>query len=293
MQAERESLRGAIENRRETGVRHLSRVREACRQVSEDRERQILQWRVLKEAWKEPFRPEQEPLWDEAKAHERFSRLLGALLMAVTEVAFATWFTRTYLEIPALPAARPLRALVLAAPGVLLAAAIGLLFHEQMASHDNKRRPKKAYRRLAGITALTSAIGLVAIGAFLLTRHLLSGAQILIAGLGVPTLALAASVAASLHCAEVLHRPNRMAARYHASSRLLARLEGLERLLERIASRAKRDGDARLEGGITQGSPEAVERCGEREDGHPVLGAIRPNGGLKEQSSGTTMTTRK
>jgi len=276
VQAEKESLRGSFETHGDAGVRQLSRVREAYRQVSEDRERLLLQWRVLKEAWKEPFRPSQEPLRDEPKALARLNWRLAAFLMALTEVAFASWFASTYLEIPVSPAGRPLRALVLTVPVVLMAAAACLLFHKQMAAHEDERRPKKAYRRLTEVATLSSASGFSAIGTFLVTRHLLTGAQVLMAGLGIPTLGLAVGVAASLHCAEILHRPNRVAALYDASSKLAGRLE---RFLARIESQAEKDGAAIAEAGISQGSRGGVERCGDPKGRQPVLGAIRPDGG--------------
>ncbi len=275
-QAEYETLHGTCETRREAGGRNLSQVREAHRQVSEDREQQILQWRVLKEAWKEPYRPAQEPVRDEVKALLRVNWHLCAFLLAVIEVVFAFWFASTYLEIPVLPAGRLLRALVLTVPGLLLAVAASLLFHNQMAVYDDEKKPKKAFRRFAGIATLSSLTGLTAIGAFLLTRHLLSDAQVLMAGLGGPTVGLAAGVAASLHCAEILHRPNRLAARYEASSKLLGRLEDL---LERIGSQAAGSGDARAEAGIRRGAPGAVERAGDLEGDRPVRRAIRPDGG--------------
>jgi len=248
-QAEYQTLHGSHGALPEAGVRYLPQAGDAYREVAEDRERQVLQWRLLKEAWKEPFRPTQEPVRDEAKALERLHWCLSAFLLAAIEVAFAFWFASTYLEIPVLPAERLQRALVLTVPGVLLAAASGLLFHKQMALHDDEKRPRKTYRRFARLAALSSATGLGAIGAFLLTRSLLSGGQVLVAGLGVPTLGLAAGMAASLRCAEILHRPNRVVARYDASSRLLDRLE---RLLEQGGNQEEKAGDGLTEGEISQ-----------------------------------------
>lgn len=233
----------------EAGMGYLPQVEEAYREVAEDRERQLLQWRLLKEAWKEPFRPAQEPVRDEAKALERLHWCLSAFLMAAIEVVFVFWFARSYLEIPILPGGRLLRALALTGPGVLLAAAFGLLFHKQLALQDDEKRPKKTYRRFSRLAALSSATGLAAIGAFLLTRSLLSGGQVLLAGLGVPTLSLAAGVAASLRCAEILHRPNRLVARYDALSRLLG---SLERLLEQAGSQEEKVGNGLTESEISQ-----------------------------------------
>lgn len=271
IQADRESFStSSIENRRGAGVDHLARVREVYGQVSEARERQILQWRLLKEAWKEPFRPAQEPLRDEAKALKRAHWHLGAFLLTVVELAFAYWFVSTYHEVPVPSAAPHLRALALAAPGVLLAAAVSLLFHDLMAVHDDEKRPKRAYRRFSGIATLSSLTGLAAIVAFHLTRHLLTGGPSLLAGLGIPTVGLASGVTASLRCAVILHRPNRLAALYAASSRLLMRLEPL---LEQVENQADREGDALGGAGLAQGPPGAGERYGGDRAARPELGA--------------------
>jgi len=252
--AEYETLHGSKETRREAGERHLPQVEEALKQVREDRENLTFQWRELKEAWNEPYRPDQEPHQDETKAVKRSNWRLGAYLMFAIEVAFASWLASTYLALAVLPGGRWLRALLLAVLGVLLTAAASLLFHKLIAVHDDEKRPEQSYRRFARIAAWSSATGLVAITAFLLTRHLLIGGPVLVLGLGVLTLGLAAGVAASFHCAEVLHRPNRVAALYDGADKLLGRLRIL---IDQIRGRGERrgsqpaaeiDGDAEVAG---------------------------------------------
>jgi len=274
-QLDSETLYDAHDVRRETGGSHRSRIREAHQQAAEDREQQILRWRLLKEAWKEPYRPTQEPRRDEVKALLRYQWCVTACLLIVIQVAFAIWFSGTYLEIPGLRAGLVLRALALATPGLLLAAAGSALFHRQFAIYDDQKRPKRALRRFAAIAALSSATGLTAIGAFLLTRHLMLGKQALVAGLGVPTFSLAAAVAASFHCAEILHRPNRLAARYDASTKLLGRLE---RLLEQHGGQKDRGEEELGQGGVRQGSSGAAEPWGDPDEERPVRGTSRPGG---------------
>lgn len=238
-QAEYEALHGSRATRQEAGERHLPQLLEASKQVAEDRGNLTFQWRALKEAWNEPYGPDQEPHRDETKAVKGFNWRLGAWFMFAIEVTFASWLASTYLALAVLPGGRLLRALALTLLGVLLTGAASLLFHKLMAVHDDEKRPEQSYRRFARIAAWSSATGLVAVAAFLLTRHLLIGGPVLVLGLGVLTLGLAAGVAASFHCAEILRRPNRVAALYDAADKLLGRLRIL---IDQIRGRAPRHG---------------------------------------------------
>ena len=216
-----ETQHGSDETRHRAAKEHLPEVGEIVKQVGEDRIALIGQWEQLRTAWQEMLRPAEEPHRDESKAAKAWGWRAGAAFMFLIETAFAGWLATTYLALAVLPESGLPRVAFLAVVGFLLTGAASLLFHKLMTPIDDDKRPEPSYRKLARWAALSSAVGLLAVASFLLTRQYSVGGPILQLALAVLTIALAAGVAASLHCAETLHRVNRVAALYDESDKLL------------------------------------------------------------------------
>lgn len=223
---------GSEETRRRAAERHLPEVLEVIKQVGEDRLGLAADHRELRESWEVPAKPDEEPHFDHTMAARTASWRIGALVMFLIEATFASWLATTYLAKAVLTSLGSWRLPFVVAVGALLTLAGSVLFFKAINGLDDDRRPRPSVWRLGRIAAVFSVVGLVAMASFLTTRQYAIGGPVLQFALAVLTLALAGGVAASVHIALILHRPNRVAKLYDTADKLYGRAEIIRRRLE-------------------------------------------------------------
>lgn len=231
---EYETVHGADDVRQRAAGTHLPAIAEAVKQLSEDRTSYANDYWDARSAWREPHRSGEEPHVDHNKAARRRFWLGGAVVMFLIESTFAAWLATTYLVAEIFSGAAWLHVLMLAAIGILLTLAASVLAYKAVAPLDDDKRPEPSLQKLTRVAAVSGLVGLLAIGAFLLTRQYAIGGPILQLALAVLTLCLAAGVGASMECAEVLARVNRLAVRYDHADKLHGRARILEQRLSAL-----------------------------------------------------------
>ncbi|HVF59359.1 MAG TPA: hypothetical protein VNJ70_06055 [Thermoanaerobaculia bacterium] len=249
---EDQTSHGAEQTRRVAADRALREVKEIVKQVNQDRKGLMTDHRAVKRHWEEEVIEEEEPRVDLNKAARERYWWVGAVLMFTIEAAWASWLTTTYLELATVsPAWRPA---LLIGIGIVVTLVVTLLFSKAMATGDDDLRPVPSLQHFGRRAAFFSMFGIVAVAAFLLTRQYVVGGIVLQVSLAILTLCLAAGVAASIHCALILRRPNRLARKYDELDKLLGRAEIIKDSLEDLT------GDATP----TPTPPEPVQQPGVR-----------------------------
>lgn len=229
-----EASHGADRTRLEVAKNRLDDVLEIMDQVGQDRRGLHHDHQALKRHWEEPILEDEEPHIDYIKASRERYWWIGAILMFLIEASWASWLTTTYIEIPA--ESPMLRMVILGAIGFVVTLVVTLLFSKALATLDDDLRPIPSLKYLGRRAAFFSIFGIVAVAAFLLTRQYVIGGLVLQISLAILTLCLAAGVAASSHCAQILRRPNRLARKYDQLDKLMGEAGKVKKQLEALRS---------------------------------------------------------